>query len=152
MEIERKFLLSEAPQGLTAGQDIQQGYLTTGDPEVRLRRKGNKCFATQKGGSGLVRHELEQEIPDSLFQLLWPATQGKQISKTRHLVEGVDGLTWEVDVYQDSLIDLVVVEVELDLPEQDYQMPECIKQVMVKEVTKEARFKNKSLAVHGIAL
>ena len=39
-EIERKYLLSCLPIDLVNNQAIIQGYLSTGDPEIRIRVKG----------------------------------------------------------------------------------------------------------------
>jgi adenylate cyclase len=61
-EIEKKFLLSSLPVGVANPVVIKQGYLSTGDPEVRVRQKGTKFFATAKSGDGLVREEKEEEM------------------------------------------------------------------------------------------
>jgi CYTH domain-containing protein len=62
MEIEKKFLLRRLPTGISKGTKILQGYLSVGDPEVRVRAKGEKFYLTRKGGEGFVREEEECEI------------------------------------------------------------------------------------------
>src|SRR5689334_17821187 len=54
MEVERKFVVTEAP-GLDGAEsaDIEQGYLAIGsEGEVRVRRMGEKLLLTAKRGSG----------------------------------------------------------------------------------------------------
>ena len=60
-EIEKKFLLSELPTGIAEGVKIQQGYLSVGDPEVRVRVHGEKFFLTKKSGTSFVRGEEQLE-------------------------------------------------------------------------------------------
>ena len=67
MEIERKWVLDAAPDGLAEhrSQRFEQGYLAI-DPagaEVRVRRKdGATSVMTVKTGIGMVRGEEEWEI------------------------------------------------------------------------------------------
>ncbi|MEJ7849519.1 MAG: hypothetical protein WKF92_15665 [Pyrinomonadaceae bacterium] len=61
-EIEKKFLLRKFPEGIVGGIKIRQGYLSVGEPEVRVRAKGERYFLTKKGGEGFIRQEDEQEI------------------------------------------------------------------------------------------
>jgi CYTH domain-containing protein len=66
VEIERKFLVPELPQGLERARAtrIEQGYVAiAGDgTEVRIRRRDGETLLTVKGGSGRSRTEEEIEI------------------------------------------------------------------------------------------
>jgi CYTH domain-containing protein len=149
-EIEKKFLLSAVPKGLYRGTQIRQGYITTNDPEVRVRDKGGIFFLTRKGGEGFIREEEEAEISRAVFYLLWPTTEGKRIEKIRYNVTGEDGLTWEVDQYQGILCGLVVAEVELPSEGSFFEMPNMIADVLVADVTCDKHYKNKALAISRI--
>jgi CYTH domain-containing protein len=62
MEIERKFLVESLPD--TSGcakREIEQGYISR-DPEIRIRRKGDKYYITFKGQGDLSRAETEISI------------------------------------------------------------------------------------------
>lgn len=150
MEIEKKFIIAGLPAGLAGGTKIRQGYLSVGDPEVRLRSKGEKFFATRKGGEGFIRSEAEAEISAEVFHILWPATDGRRVEKTRFAMEGEDGLVWEVDQYNGDLAGLFTAEVELPSETTKVVMPGAISAVMVRDVTDDKAYKNKSLAVNGL--
>ncbi|MFL5871322.1 MAG: CYTH domain-containing protein [Solirubrobacterales bacterium] len=150
MEIERKFLVEGLGdlEGLDAVA-IEQGYLapaTEGGAEVRLRRKGDDLVLTIKGGTGEVRVEEELELGREQFDSLWPLTEGRRLSKTRHLVP-LDGLTAEIDVYEGELEGLVVVEVEFssEADADRFEPPEWFG----RELTGDDRYSNERLAVEG---
>ncbi len=126
-EIERKYLLRALPSaGLGAGERIHQGYLSTGDPEVRIRAKGTKHIVTRKGGEGFVREEEEAEISERAFDILWPATREARVEKKRYTLVGPDGLTWEIDQYTGGLAGLFTAEVELPTEGTPILMPKPI--------------------------
>ncbi len=152
MEIERKFVLAAAPPGLDAREHarIEQGYLAL-DPngtEVRVRRKGDKRVLTVKSGSGLARGEEEWSLEAERFDALWPLTDGRRIVKTRYLVPLEDGLTAEVDVYEGALSGLMTAEVEFasEPGSEAFEAPEWLG----REVTGDARYANRTLAVSGL--
>ena len=101
VEIERKFLVDRAPDGLGDGEPIEQGYLVVGEDgvEVRVRRRGDTTVLTVKSGPGMVRTEEEFEIDERRFDSLWRLTDGRRLTKTRHVIPLEDGLAAEVDVY-----------------------------------------------------
>jgi len=148
-EIEKKFLLSSLPVGVANPVVIKQGYLSVGDPEVRVRQKGKKFFATAKSGEGLVRDEAEEEISSAVFNILWPATAGARVKKVRYSLVGLDGLTWEIDLYTGALEGLIIAEVEMASATVDPKMPRAIKAVFIADVTCNSAYKNKNLAVKG---
>ena len=149
VEIERKYVLPAAPAELERfpGERIQQGYVAIADDgvEVRVRRRADKTFLTIKSGPGEIRVEEELSIDERRFEALWPLTDGRRVSKTRHLVPLGD-LTVEVDVYEDRLAGLITAEVEFPSPEDSarFVAPEWLG----REVTNDARYANQSLARH----
>ena len=146
MEIERKWLAGALPADVArmAGTRIEQGYLTsTADgPEVRIRRRADRCTLTIKGAGGLARTEIELPLSVPQFEALWPLTEGRRVSKTRIVHPLAPGLLAEVDVFEDRT--LVLVEVEFDSVEQAraFVAPAwfgC-------DVTDDPAYKNRSLA------
>jgi adenylate cyclase len=151
VEIERKFVLPAPPPGLDSREHarIEQGYVAI-DPngaEVRVRRKGDTRVMTIKSGSGLMRGEEEWPLEPERFDALWPLTDGRRVVKTRYLVPLEDRLTAEVDVYEGALAGLVTAEVEFaSEPDSDaFAAPEWLG----REVTGDARYANRTLAVSG---
>jgi len=149
-EIERKFLVKELPPEIDfyPHSEIIQGYLmiTDNGVEVRLRKKGGRCYHTVKSGSGLVRKEAEKEISEAEFLEHWPETEGKRIEKVRSEIEYEEHII-ELDIYSGDLAGLVVAEVEFDSEEESshFAPPEWFGE----EVTDDERYKNKNLALNG---
>lgn len=150
LEIERKFLLSALPQGLTNGQEIRQGYLSASDPEVRVRQISSRYFVTKKSGDGLCREESEAEVTEQVFNILWPATEGRRIEKIRYSITAPDGTIWELDDYRGNLAGLFTAEVELPSEEFVPQQPESLENLVIADVTTDSRYKNKKLATQGL--
>ncbi len=147
-EIEKKFLLRSLPTGAANVTKIRQGYLSVGDPEVRVRAKGEKFFLTGKSGAGFVRQEQEYEISKEIFNLLWALTGNARIEKTRYEIVADDGLKWEIDEFQISRIErLFLAEVELPNESVVPEIPFVIAAVIERDVTDEEAYKNKNLAV-----
>lgn len=95
IERERKFLPDPASKELARliahpsidRVVIEQGYVIscpTNEEELRLRRADESFYLTVKKGSGIEREEYESRIAEELFDLLWPATEGARIEKTRY--------------------------------------------------------------------
>jgi adenylate cyclase len=150
-EIERKFLVAQLPDDLDRhpSESIDQGYLTGSgeDPEIRLRRRGERTVLTIKAGSGRTRQEEEIDLDGERFARLWPLTEGRQLRKRRHSIPLDSDLIAELDVYRDSLDGLEVVEVEFP-SEQDadaFVAPAWFG----AEVTGDERFSNRELAQRG---
>jgi len=147
-EIEKKFLLRNLPTGITKGTKILQGYLSIGNPEVRVRAKGGKFFLTRKGGEGFIREEEEYEISKETFEILWSLTENARIEKTRYEIIGEDGLLWEIDEFQTRLTEgLFTAEVELQDESVVPEIPPAIAEVIERDVTTDEMYKNKNLAV-----
>ncbi len=151
-EVERKFLLPAAPEGLDAhpAKALAQGYLAI-DPagaEVRVRRKDDETLMTVKLGIGLVRGEEEFAVGAERFERLWAMTDGRRVVKTRYLVPLDDGLTAEVDIYDGELAGLVTAEVEF--PDEDAALAYAPPAWLGEDVTGDARYANQTLATDGI--
>jgi CYTH domain-containing protein len=149
VEIERKFLVERAPAGLPPGQRIEQGYLAVaGDGvEVRVRRRDGVATLTVKSGPAQVRVEEELEIDERRFESLWRLTEGRRISKTRHVLDVEPGLVAELDVYDGDHAGLLVAEVEFaSLEASERFVPPAW---FGREVTGDARYANQSLALGG---
>ncbi|HET6550971.1 MAG TPA: CYTH domain-containing protein [Solirubrobacter sp.] len=151
-EVERKFVLAALPDGLERwpARRIEQGYLAI-DPagsEVRVRRRDAETLMTIKAGLGLVRAEEEFAIDAARFERLWPLTEGRRVVKTRYLVALDGGLTAEVDVYEERLAGLLTAEVEFpdDAAALAFRAPPWLG----RDVTGDARYANRTLAVEGI--
>jgi adenylate cyclase len=144
-EIERRFLVRGDAwrSGVTAVTRLRQGYLAREDGvSVRLRIAGTAARLTIKGPGGLVRPEFEYDIPaadaDAMLSLL---CGGRSLTKARHEVP-LDGLVWEVDVFDGPLAGLVIAEVELPDSAHALRTPAWVG----REVTDDARFANAALA------
>ena len=151
-EVERKFLLPAAPDGLRdhPAKALAQGYLAI-DPagsEVRVRRKDDETLMTVKLGIGLVRGEEEFEIDADRFERLWAMTDGRQVVKTRYFVPLDDVLTAEVDLYDGELEGLVTAEIEF--PDEDTALAYEPPAWLGEDVTDDTRYANQQLATEGI--
>ncbi|MEO7167464.1 MAG: CYTH domain-containing protein [Spartobacteria bacterium] len=114
LEIERKFLIRKLPRALDRfpHREIAQGYLVSdGKSHVRLRRKGRVCTLTFKRGSARAREEREIPLTAAQFAVLWPATAGSRLTKTRYDVRWRK-VTIELDIYHGSNEGVIVAEVE----------------------------------------
>ncbi len=145
-EIERKFLVDPErwqPVGLS-GRILQQGYLARGGGcTVRVRTSEHEAWLTLKGPTrGITRTEFEYAIPlvDGLA-LLREFCAGSTVEKTRYDVL-FKGAHFEVDVFAGANAGLVVAEIELDDPEQDFPRPDWLGQ----EVSHDSRYRNSELA------
>jgi adenylate cyclase len=149
VEIERKFLVDHLPARLGEGDEIEQGYLAVGEDgvEVRIRRRGDTTVLTVKSGPGMVRTEEEFAIDARRFESLWPLTDERRVSKTRHLVPLDDGVTAELDVYSGAHDGLLTAEIEFPSVEasEAFDPPAWLGQ----EVTGDARYANQALALQG---
>ena len=150
VEIERKYLLRELP-AMPAALDvleIDQGYIPGTKLLERLRRQQSKSgetryFRTIKLGMGVERIELEDETDQRTFDHLWLLTEGARLRKRRHVVaNGADH--WEIDEFTDRA--LVLAELEIDRADAKVVYPDWLTPVLVREVTDEREYTNRSLA------
>ncbi len=146
-EIERKFLLKRMPDGLTSypHEDIVQGYLALerGGVQVRLRKKGKALSLTYKRGNKSAREEREIHLSMEQFDALWPATEGRRLTKIRYDVPWNEHVI-EVDIYTGRHGGVVVAEVEFEDEEacRNFVPPDWIGD----DVTAKARYSNVIMA------
>lgn len=143
-EIERRFLVRRIDSGALARgtqKAIRQGYLATEDPEVRVRAKGGEYFLTFKRGEGLVREEIEMPAPEEIGAALLHMAGARVVEKTRYLLG-----RWEVDVFAGKLAGLLLAEIELEHEREELPAPPA-GVVLGREVTEDARFRNRRLAL-----
>jgi adenylate cyclase len=132
---------------LGRGVSIRQGYIDATDPEIRVRKKGPAFFLTIKSGDGVRRQECEVQIPAATFEKLWPLTEGARVVKTRYTVRHGD-VRWEIDEFGGSLARLYLAEVELGSEFETVTPPPFLS--IVRDVTDDPNYKNKSLATLGL--
>lgn len=144
IEIERKFIVDTKKwQPTGKGVQIKQGYLSV-DPErvVRIRLAGNHSFLTIKGKSvGISRTEMEYEIPENDAKILIQMCLDFPIEKTRY-VENIEGMDWEIDVFEGQNKGLVMAEIELENEDQKFNFPSWV----VTEVSDDRRYYNSVLS------
>ncbi len=128
-----------------AHADIWQGYLVTapGGVQVRMRKAGETYSLTYKRGRGHAREEREIELTREQFDVLWPATEGRRLTKTRYDVPLGDRVV-EIDVYTGKHQGLVVAEVEFNDEQsaRTFEPPDWLG----KDVSHDRRYSNQLLA------
>lgn len=158
LEIERKFLIRFPDLTLLEQQSSQkisivQAYLISESNRSRRIRKqecGGKTqywYNEKERISDLTRIEREREITEKEYkeylQEMLPGT--RTIRKTRYLLPSGKHC-FEVDIFPEWK-DRAFAEVELKEEEETFVFPDCLS--VIKEVTSDGRYTNKSLAVHG---
>lgn len=152
LEIERKFILKNVPSfGLKAKKFlIHQIYVTIKGVNTRFRmlesldtheKKYYKCVKTPISPG--VFEEIEDEIDEAKFLEMYDKDH-RYIIKTRYAYSE-NGLIWEIDKYHEMLF--VTLEVELDDINQDIEIPECIKDYIIAEVTGQKEFSNYAISI-----
>ena len=133
------------PEGKHPHCDIRQGYLSRGHTSVRVRVLDQEGFLTIKGPSqDNLRPEYEYPIPrmDAEF-MLRHLCGGNPIRKTRYFVQH-GRHTWHLDVFHDANAPLVLAEIELQRPNEAFELPGWIG----AEVSADTRFFNSYLSEH----
>ena len=146
LEIERKFLVKDDGwrADAVASTALRQGYLAnTAASSVRVRIAGGEGWLSVKAmRTGRSREEFEYAIPlADARALLDGFSEGPPIEKTRHRVP-VGSHAFEIDEFAGANHGLVIAEVELDDPEEQFPRPRWLGD----EVTDDARFYNVRLA------
>jgi CYTH domain-containing protein len=147
MEIERKFLVKDLTWK-QAGQGTlyRQGYLCSDSQRtVRVRLAGDRAWLTIKGASeGISRSEYEYEIPcGDAIPMLDALCEKPLIEKTRYKV-AMGALVWEIDEFLGENLGLIVAEIELASPEQEFERPAWLG----AEVSHDRRYFNSRLVKH----
>lgn len=146
-EIERKFLVTgEGWRDRAEGsRGLRQGYLALTDKlavRVRILDDAEALLTFKSAAPGTTRAEYEYPIPLADARELLTLATGLVIEKRRHRVP-LDGLTWEVDVFEGAHAGLVIAEIELPTEDTPFTRPGWLG----REVTADRRYYNASLAV-----
>jgi len=151
VEIERKYLLRALPPAVAGAEVVEmaQGYVPGRKLVERLRHvrsaAGETWFRTVKLGSGMARHEYEEETTRRIFETMWPLTEGRRVTKRRYYVrEEGSARVWEIDDFTDRT--LVLAEVELRDEDEEVVVPDWLAPYLVREVTGEGTYQNSRLA------
>jgi len=149
-EIERKFLVRHDGwrQRIAKSVHLCQGYLNTGTNSgcsVRVRVDGEDARLNIKSATlGTTRTEFDFPIPvtdaNEIFDKLCVRPF---IEKTRHYVEH-RGHWWEIDVFEGENAGLIMAEVELKQPDEQFERPDWLGE----EVSHDLRYYNVSLVKH----
>jgi CYTH domain-containing protein len=162
LEVERKwrvndrdiqeFLEALVSEGISSTATfIEQGYLVLGGSEVRLRRRGADLFLTLKSSGGLIRREVEVALSPEQFEVLWVATEGRRLEKTRTsfaLPQSPGApLAVEFDQFHGALSLLQILECEFPSAAiaESFEAPSWFG----VEVTEDAAYKNRALVEDG---
>lgn len=118
MEIERKFLLRQLPEGWERypKAHIQQAYIST-DPVIRVRQLDDRYILTCKGAGLLAREEFEQPLTEDAYLRLLAKAEGQIITKDRYRIP-YGAYIVELDVFAGALTPLVLAEVEFPSEEE----------------------------------
>ena len=120
MEIERKYLIEQLPDGYDSWPSslIEQGYLCT-DPVVRVRRDGDDYYLTYKGKGLMAREVYNLPLTEEAYLHLLAKADGNILTKRRYRipVSGTD-LTVELDIFSGKFEGLILAEVEFPDQEQ----------------------------------
>jgi CYTH domain-containing protein len=165
LEIERKFLvkfptswsaLSEMFDDLVDVKRISQTYLIAeeDEPSARVRKTvegltGDTTtvyhFNQKKPVDTGVHEETEREITQSQYEKALKKSNPKKVpvEKTRFVFKYNDQV-FELDVFKGPLKGLAILEIELEDKNDTVELPPFLK--VVKEVTKDKKFTNFSLA------
>ncbi len=161
LEIERKYLLDGAPSdadlaalGARATR-LEQVYLLSSDGWIRRVRRiesagGSRHVLTRKRDrSGIVREEIEVDVsPEEYTRLAAEGDPARRvIRKVRHAIP-YGRWTLELDVFSDPP-GLVLLEVELDDPDEVPVLPPVVAAHVVREVSVEPAYANYTLALLG---
>jgi CYTH domain-containing protein len=154
MEIERKYAIKQLPGDLSKYQckNIEQGYLCH-NPILRVRKSNENYILTYKSKIGIdaytkegaiVNNEVELPLTKEAYQTLKEKTEGNIIHKKRYLIPIQDGLTAELDIFEEQLSGLIFAEVEF--PDADAADTFSAPDWFGKDISGDKRFSNYRLS------
>ena len=153
-EYERKFLVrvdlfTDAIRRAARQLRIRQGYLALAPAQVRVRHVDGEGYVLEIKGDDDLEIDCGSLADDDGREMLkrYAPRVASIIEKVRHEIPaGFDGLKWEVDVFGGDNASLVMAEIEM--PAKRYPLlQKALPTWLADEVTDDARFKNKNLAV-----
>lgn len=142
MELEFRYLAKRLPGGYKncKKKEILDIYLptTSRHPILRVRKDGNRFEITKKSpvNKGDSSVQLEQTIPLTPEEFAaFEKINGKRVRKIRYYYPH-DGLTAQIDVFQDDLAGLVLIDFEFKSEDQknSFEKPDfCLTDVTNEE-------------------
>lgn len=154
VEIERKFLLLRPPASIPVRHEeveIEQVYLLTSDgSEARVRRRsqrGNSSYTHTVKRPVAAGQRVEIERPISAREyiaLLAQANPSRRPVRKRRTCFLWERQYFELDVFESPCAGLVLLEVELDDPTRDVNLPPFVD--VKQEVTEDKGFSNFALS------
>lgn len=147
-EIERKFLVNgQKWEALNKPhpQLYRQGYFTTNPGKsIRIRNSGEHSYLTIKSEPAhLSRSEFEYEIPAKDALELLDHFCDAELEKYRYIIIH-HNKKWEVDVFLKDNKGLIMAEIEIDTPDEAFDLPSWIEE----EVTGDGKYYNASLVTN----
>ena len=149
MEIERKFLIKQIPEGCTSFpcRQIEQAYLNT-DPVVRVRRDNDDYYLTYKGKGLLSREEYNLPLNKEAYEHLLAKADGNIITKKRYEIPDGTGKTIELDLFEGVFSGLTLAEVEFEsIEEANAYIPPSW---FTKDVTMDAAYHNSNMSKKAV--
>jgi CYTH domain-containing protein len=145
MEIERKFLVNKEKWdqlNKPEPQFFRQGYFSTNPGKsIRVRIGGLKSYLTIKSETPEIsRSEFEYEIPNADAEELLITLCDARLEKNRFIIF-YKNKKWEIDVFLKENKGLIVAEIELEIPDENVELPEWIE----KEITGNRKYYNAEL-------
>ena len=143
LSIENGALLHEG-EAVAALTEAEESHLaSTPSWTTRLRRRDEAYILTYKARvSDDTSLELEWRVEEQIARRILSNGPFPSVEKTRYMVNGPDGLTWEVDEFEGALAGLVLAEVELTSSEQLVALPSWVGH----EITGLRSWSNRALA------
>ena len=156
LEIEKRYLLTSDNIEKILRNDfieftkekLEQFYLVaTIEKTLRYRKEGDLYIKNNKKGSGLVREEREEEVSKVEYKKAKSKRNGGIIKKIRYSFS-INYNHFELDIFKGKLKGLRILEVEFNDVEEanNFQMPEILKPLVIKEITNESIYSNGALS------
>lgn len=122
-ELERTYLAKELPNDLNEfpSKEMVDLYIpvSSAHPVLRVRKNGENYEVTKKqpivSGDASRQSEETIQLSEKEYDAL-VSIPGKRIAKTRYLYQS-QGATFEIDIFRDVLVGLVLVDVEFSSKE-----------------------------------
>jgi adenylate cyclase len=155
-QIQTKYLLSARPGNLKGMQStfIEQAYLPHRH-EDRIRTVNHTNYTrTKKFGEGTIRTKQDYPITSREYQnLLEKKIHGSKLIIKRRYEKTENEIVITVDDFigEGELKNLFLAEINYPNKEliESFQIPDWLASIIVKEVTEDKSYGNRSLAVHG---
>ena len=132
--------------------EVHVANLTVGELELfmavdswttRLRKRNEDYVMTYKSRiADDTAYELEWDVSPDVAGKILESGPFPFVEKIRYLVQGSDGLVWEVDEFEGALAGLVLAEVELPSSQTEVVLPSWVGQ----EITGLRSWSNRALA------